>query len=68
MVASPEKGPTEMEMAMKAEELNMEPHELTLDELDNASGGILPVIVGALAVYTVGFVGGLFFGRWLANR
>jgi lactobin A/cerein 7B family class IIb bacteriocin len=68
MVASPEKGLTEMEMAMKVEELNMEPHELTLDELDHASGGILPVIVGALAVYTVGFVGGLFFGRWLANR
>ena len=57
-----------MEMAMKVEELNMEPRELTLDEMDGASGGILPIVVGAIAIYNVGFVGGMFFGRWLRNR
>jgi len=57
-----------MEMAMKVEELNMEPRELALNELDDVSAGILPLIVGAFAVYSVGFMGGLFFGRWLANR
>ena len=68
MVASLEQGLTEMETAMKVEELNMEPRELTLGELDNASGGIVPLIVGAFAVYSVGVIGGLFFGRWLARR
>ncbi len=40
MVTSPETAVSEMEMAMKVEELNMEPRELMLDELDDASGGI----------------------------
>ena len=57
-----------MDMAMKMEELNMEPRELALDELDEVSAGILPLIVGAFAVYSIGFAGGLLFGRWLANR
>jgi lactobin A/cerein 7B family class IIb bacteriocin len=57
-----------METAMKVEELNMEPRELTPAELDDASGGIVPLIVGAFAVYSVGFAGGLLFGRWLAHR
>jgi hypothetical protein len=68
MVASLEQGLTEMETAMKVEELNMEPRELTLAELDDASGGVIPLIVGAFAVYSVGVIGGLFFGRWLARR
>jgi len=48
MVTSPETAVSEMEMAMKVEELNMEPRELMLDELDDASGGfIVPLCVGA---------------------
>jgi hypothetical protein len=64
MVASPETGVTEMEMAMKADELNMEPRELTLDELDEAAGGFLPLFVGA---FIVGFSGGLWVGRCIAH-
>jgi hypothetical protein len=47
-------GEVEMEMAMKVEELNMEPRELTLDELDDASGGFIWIaaVVGGFAVGT----------------
>jgi hypothetical protein len=40
-----------MELAMKMEELNLEPRELTINELDEASGGFafaLGIVVGAL--------------------
>ena len=59
MVTSPETAVSEMEMAMKVEELNMEPRELMLDELDDASGGfIVPLCVGAfIARSTCGLVG-----------
>jgi lactobin A/cerein 7B family class IIb bacteriocin len=63
MVASPETGVTEMEMTME-EGLNMNPRELTLDELEDASGGMLPLLVGA---FIVGFSGGLWVGRALAH-
>jgi lactobin A/cerein 7B family class IIb bacteriocin len=53
-----------METAIKMQELNMEPHELTLDELDDASGGFLPLFIGA---FIVGFSGGLWVGRALAH-
>ena len=38
--------------AMKAEKLNMEPRELSIDELDNASGGFawIPLVVVGLFV------------------
>ena len=38
--------------AMKAEKLDMEPRELSIDELDNASGGFawIPVVVVGLFV------------------
>jgi hypothetical protein len=52
-----------MEMAKKVEELNMEPRELTLDELDDASGGFLALYVAA---FGVGFSIGLWIGRKLA--
>ncbi len=41
-----------MEMAKKVEELNMEPRELSIDELDNASGGLawIPLVVVGLFV------------------
>ena len=58
-------GEVEMEMAMKVEELNMEPHELTLDELDDASGGfIVALCAGA---FIVGFSIGLWIGRQIWN-
>jgi hypothetical protein len=54
-----------MEMALKAEELNMEPRELTLDEMDDASGGfIVPLCIGA---FIVGFSAGLWIGRQIWN-
>ncbi len=39
-----------MEMAVKVEELNMEPRELSIDELDDASGGFawIPLVVVGL--------------------
>jgi hypothetical protein len=55
-----------MDMAMNVEELNMEPRELTIDELDDAAGGfIVPLCIGA---FIVGFSAGLAFGRYLAQR
>ena len=54
-----------MDTAMKVEELNMEPRELTLAELDDASGGVGPlVVIGAFAAYSAGMI----FGRWLARK
>ena len=43
-----------MQMEMKMEELNMEPRELSIDELDDASGGFLWIaaVVGGFAVGT----------------
>ena len=48
---------------MKVEELNMEPRELTLDELDDASA-----CFGLLLVGLAGFAAGYEFGRWLRQR
>jgi len=54
-----------MEIALKKEELNMEPRELSLNELDQASGGVvaLPVMLG-IAVF------GSFFclGAWIRSK
>jgi len=54
-----------MEMAQKMEELNMESRELTIDELDNASGGVIavPLMLG-IAVF------GSFFclGAWIRSK
>jgi hypothetical protein len=58
-------GEVEMETALKIEELNVEPRELTIDELDNASGGVIafPLMLG-LAV-----IGGSFcLGAWLRTK
>ncbi|MBR0756516.1 hypothetical protein JQ604_30425 [Bradyrhizobium jicamae] len=43
-----------MEMDMKMDELNMKPHELSLDELDNTSGGFIWIaaVVGGFAAGT----------------
>jgi hypothetical protein len=58
-------GGVEMEIALKKEELNMEPRELSLTELDQASGGVvaLPVMLG-IAVF------GTFFclGAWIRSK
>jgi len=58
-------GEVEMEMAQKMEELNMESRELTIDELDNASGGVIavPLMLG-IAVF------GSFFclGAWIRSK
>jgi hypothetical protein len=58
-------GDVEMEMALKKEELNMEPRELSLSELDEASGGVIavPLMLG-IAVF------GSFFclGAWIRSK
>jgi len=58
-------GEVEMETALKIEELNVEPRELTIDELDNASGGVIavPLMLG-IAVF------GSFFclGAWIRSK
>ena len=58
-------GEVEMEMAQKMEELNIESRELTIDELDNASGGVIavPLMLG-IAVF------GSFFclGAWIRSK
>jgi hypothetical protein len=58
-------GVVEMETALKIEELNTESRELSLRELDNASGGVvaLPVMLG-IAVF------GSFFclGAWIRSK
>jgi len=54
-----------MEMAQKMEELNMESRELTIDELDNASGGVIAVpLMLRIAVF------GSFFclGAWIRSK
>ena len=58
-----------MEMAMNLEELNMnmEPRELTLSELDEVSAGIWMIALG-IGIWSVGFVAGFAFGTWLRNR
>jgi hypothetical protein len=55
----------EVEMELKMEELNIEPRELTLDELDNASGGVIafPLMLG------IAVVGSAFcLGVWLRTK
>lgn len=53
-----------MEMAQKMEELNMEPRELTIDELDKTSGGVPLELMLGIAV-----VGGAFcLGAWLRTK
>lgn len=58
-------GEVEMEMTLKKEELNMEPRELSLSELDEASGGVIavPLMLG-IAVF------GSFFclGAWIRSK
>jgi hypothetical protein len=52
-------------METKMEELNMEPRELTLDELNDASGGViaLPLMLG------IAVVGGAFcLGAWIRSK
>jgi hypothetical protein len=46
MVASPETRMTEMDMSKKVEELNLV-RELSIDELENASGGFIWFIIAA---------------------
>ena len=54
-----------MEIALKKQELNMEPRELSLSELDEASGGVIavPLMLG-IAVF------GSFFclGAWIRSK
>ena len=50
---------------MEMKELNVEPRELTIDELDDASGGViaLPLMLG------IAVVGGAFcLGAWLRMK
>jgi hypothetical protein len=58
-------GEVEMETALKIEELNTEQRELSLSELDNASGGVIhvPLMLG-IAVF------GSFFclGAWIRSK
>jgi hypothetical protein len=42
--------------AMKAEKLNMEPRELSIDELDNASGGFLWIPVVTVGLFVAGII------------
>jgi lactobin A/cerein 7B family class IIb bacteriocin len=56
-----------MELAMKMDELNMEPRELTISELEEVSAGIWMIALG-IGIWSVGFVAGFAFGRWLAQR
>jgi hypothetical protein len=42
--------------AMKAEELNMEPRELSIDELDNASGGFIWIPLVVVGLFVSGIV------------
>jgi hypothetical protein len=51
--------------AMKMDELNMGSRELTIDELDRASGGVIavPLMLG-LAVVGAGFC----LGAWLRTK
>ena len=52
-------------MELKMEERNLEPRELTIDELDNASGGVIafPLMLG------IAVVGGAFcLGAWLRTK
>lgn len=53
-------------MTTKAEELNTASHQLTIDELNDVSGGVFPIIIGALALVT-GFDIGLYIG-WRISR
>jgi hypothetical protein len=52
-----------MDMAMKVDELNMEPRELTLNELEEISAGFGWILLGALSV-----VAGYAFGAWLHTK
>jgi hypothetical protein len=58
-------GEVEMEMDLKMEGRNLEPHELTIDELDAAAGGVIaaPLMLG-IAVF------GSFFclGAWIRSK
>ena len=45
-----------MEMAMKAEESNMEPRELSIDELDDASGGLIWIPLVVVGLFVSGIV------------
>jgi hypothetical protein len=56
-----------MEIAFEVEDLNMEPRELTLGELDDASAGFGWILVGA-ALGTAAFTAGYAFGQWLRRR
>jgi lactobin A/cerein 7B family class IIb bacteriocin len=54
-----------MDTALQMEELSM-PRELTNDELEHVSAGVIPVL--AFIAYNVGLAAGFAFGRWLAHR
>ena len=42
--------------AMKVEELNTEPRELSIGELDNASGGFMWIPVVTVALFVAGMI------------
>ena len=42
--------------AMKVEKLNMEPRELSIDELDNASGGFMWIPIVTVGLFVAGIV------------
>jgi hypothetical protein len=42
--------------AMKVEELDMEPRELSIDELDNASGGFIWIPIVCVGLFVSGIV------------
>ncbi len=56
-----------MEMAMKVEELNLEPRELTLSELDEASGGFIQFALGIL-VGAVVCGGAVLLTDWIRTK
>jgi hypothetical protein len=42
--------------AMQVEELNTEPRELSIDQLDNASGGFMWIPVVTVALFVAGMI------------
>ena len=42
--------------AIKAEKLNMDPRELSIDELDSASGGFMWIPVVTVALFVAGMI------------
>jgi hypothetical protein len=56
-----------MEMAMKLEELNVEPRELTIDELNEAAGGFILAFAAGILVGAVVCAAAALITDWIRS-